>query len=85
MLVGGGVAIALSSRAGPADFGWFAYAPLGDGSGGQWTASGFPSDGWMLFVTRWQMVGGALAAIGLVVLAAGIGFRLGRRRASVEQ
>ncbi|NYJ73082.1 hypothetical protein [Allobranchiibius huperziae] len=85
VLVGGGIALALSSQAGPSDFGWFAYAPLDDGSGGRLGTSGSWWDGSASIVTRWQIVGCAVAVIGLMVLAAGIGFRLGRRRASPEE
>lgn len=85
VLVGGGIAIALSSRAGPSDFGWFAYAPLDDGSDGHLSVSGSPGGGSALIMTRWQIGGCALAVVGLLVLAAGVGFRLGRRRAVAEE
>ncbi|XAS75214.1 hypothetical protein V3G39_11115 [Dermatophilaceae bacterium Sec6.4] len=85
VLLGGGVAVVLASQIGPSNFGWFAYAPLGDGSGGRISSgslwNGSLWNGSMLIVNRRQVLGLAVAAIGLVVLAAGTGFTLGRRRA----
>lgn len=80
MLVCGGLAVALTSQAGPSDFGWFAYTPS-DGNP-DWHMSWHDpiSDGSALIVSRWQLAGTAAAALGLVTLAAGAGFQLGRRR-----
>ncbi|MBO1756346.1 hypothetical protein [Allobranchiibius sp. CTAmp26] len=81
VLMGGGVAIALLSQARTSDVGWFAYTPLNDGSGGHLGGIDSPWGGSAFIITRWQIVGTAVAALGLMVLAAGIGFRLGWRRA----
>ena len=80
MLVCGGLAVALSAQAGPNDFGWFAYSPSSDAD---WhmTWSDPMSSGSALIVSRWQLAGSAVAALGLMTLAAGTGFFLGRRRA----
>lgn len=66
----------LLSRAGPADFGWTAYEPLSESSDWYmgWT------DGSAVFLSRGQLAGGAAMALGLMVITAGIGFQLGRRR-----
>ncbi len=81
VLVVGGLAIALSTRAGPTDFGWFAYTPLNDDP--TWYMGW--SDGAGLIVSRWQLAGCAVAAIGMMVMAAGIGFHVGRRRANPRE
>jgi heme/copper-type cytochrome/quinol oxidase subunit 1 len=54
-----------------ADFGWFAYTPLGDGvrSGGE-----------AIILSRTQLIGCAIGVFGLVVLVGGVGYRIGRRR-----
>ncbi|GMA91953.1 hypothetical protein [Homoserinibacter gongjuensis] len=51
----------------PVGFGWTAYAPLTD-------ATFSPP-----FPTPAMWIGGALAAVGLALLAGWVGFRLGRR------
>lgn len=79
-LVFGGVAVVLSSRTSSSDFGWFAYTPLSDDPDGQMGWGDSLWSGSAVVVSRWQLVGGAGAALGLLVLAGGIGFRLGRRR-----
>jgi hypothetical protein len=38
------------------------------------------SNGSALIVSRWQVAGSAVVALGLMVIAGGVGFRLGRRR-----
>ncbi len=83
MLVGAGLTIGLSSQPGVADFGWFAYAPPPGDSDWQMGWSDAAIDGSSLIVARWQLAGGAVAAVGLLVLVAGVGFRLGQRRATV--
>lgn len=85
MLLVAGVAVVLSSQPPPSDFGWFAYAPLGDESGGHMSGSGSLWNESALVVARWQIVGFFVGAIGLVVLAAGMGFHLGRRRDGLDE
>jgi heme/copper-type cytochrome/quinol oxidase subunit 1 len=76
-LVAGGVVLVLAGQpGGSADFGWTAYSPLDDSP--DWRMSW----GDATIVSRWQLVGGAVAAVGLMVVTAGIGFRLGQRRAT---
>lgn len=78
VLVLGGVVILLVTRPDPADFGWFAYTPLSEDP--DWAMGWEDSSGSTLIVSWWQLAGAALATTGLLVVAAGIGFRLGRRR-----
>lgn len=85
VLVGAGVLIALSARPGPADFGWFAYTPLDDQPDWSMGWSDPFSSGSAMIVSRWQLVGGVVAAIGLMVVASGIGFHLGRRRGNERE
>ncbi len=73
VLLGAGVALALTSRSEPTDFGWFAYTPL-EGPVGQFPASQ------AYLVSRGAICGAGVAALGLLVLAAGLGYVLGRRR-----
>ncbi|CAM3846737.1 hypothetical protein [Nocardioides zeicaulis] len=78
VLVGG--ALALTTQEAPEDFGWFAYTPGGNPS---WFAGEDRTGGWSstFLVSRAQLAGTGLAALGLLALAAGAGFRFGRRRA----
>lgn len=69
VLLCAGLAIAVSSAPSQPDFGWFAYTPSGDIPG---------RSVWM--VSRTQAAGLAVAVLGLVTVATGVGFRLGRRR-----
>lgn len=80
VLVCGGVAATLSPRAAPDDFGWFAYAPSSSGPDWSMTWNDVMVSGSVLVVSRWQLAASAVVALGLVVLAAGAGFQLGRRR-----
>lgn len=80
VLVGAVAAVALSSQAGTSEFGWFAYAPVGGGSDGLVSGGGSVWSGTALILTRWQVVGCAVVAFGLIALTAGLGFHLGRRR-----
>jgi hypothetical protein len=80
VLVCGGTAVALSSQAGPDDFGWFAHTPSGVSPDWHMTWSDPMGNGSALVVSRWQLAGSAAAALGLMTIAAGTGFRLGRRR-----
>ncbi len=77
VLVIGGIVVALTAPAPPADVGWFAYTPLDDSSWSSlWDASGTSA---ARFVSRQQIVGWVVAVVGLLTLAAGLGYRLGRR------
>jgi hypothetical protein len=77
VLVVGGPAVALTAQAPAGDYGWFAYTPLDQSD---WSMSWLDSGtGSAWFVSRQQVFGWAVAALGLVVLAAGLGYRLGRR------
>lgn len=80
LLLGGGLAIALSLRAGPSDFGhtYTSLSPNGDWYMG-WSDG---TDVSSFVVSRWQIAGSAVAAIGMAVIASDIGFHLGRRRAN---
>ena len=80
MLVCGGAAVALSAQAGPDEFGWFAYTPPSDNPDGHMSWSDPMSNGSALIVSRWQVAGSAVVALGLMVIAGGAGFQLGRRR-----
>ena len=83
-LLGGGVALAIATRVGDAEFGWVAYTPTD--SAADWTMAwgdGASTDtGWLLVVSGWQVLGAGVAALGLVVSSAGVGYRLGRRRST---
>ncbi|WP_224274121.1 hypothetical protein [Nocardioides lacusdianchii] len=79
VLVCGGVVVMLSAQAGPDDFGWFAYTPLSDDPDWHMGWSDPISSGSALIVSRWQVAGAAAVALGLVVIAGGVGFRLGQR------
>ena len=81
VLVCGGVAVTLSAQAGPDDFGWFAYTPPSSEPDWHMGWSDPMSNGSALIVSRWQLAGFAVAVLGLVVIAGGAGFQLGRRRA----
>jgi hypothetical protein len=85
VLVCGGVAVALSAQAGPEDFGWFAYAPPSDDPDWHLGWSDPITNGSALVVSQWQMMGAAVAALGLMVVAGGAGFRLGRRRGAPDE
>jgi hypothetical protein len=80
VLVCGGLAVALSSKADPNDFGWFAYAPSSGNPDWNMTWGDPRSNGSALIVSRWQLAGSAVVALGLMIIAAGMGFQLGRRR-----
>ena len=66
-----GVVVLVVASARPVSFGWFAYAPLSDTT--------FTADGVNLFSTA-SLVGAVVLVIGLLVLAAGLGYRRGVRR-----
>ena len=62
----------------PSDFGWFAYTPLDGGL----EVGGGDRSGPFVIVSQRRLIAGLVAAAGLVVLAAGIGYRVGRRYAA---
>lgn len=74
----GGVVLVLSTRPDAAEFGWFAYTPLSNDP--DWTMGWDDSSSSTVIISWWQLVGAAAAVIGLMIVAAGIAFRLGRRR-----
>lgn len=55
------------------DVGWFAYTPIDN-------QVRFPGD--VVFLTRERLLGCVVAVLGLTILAAGIGYRVGQRRGS---
>lgn len=67
LVVGGVVVLATAD---PVSFGWFAYAPL---SGDSFSMP------WALAWTTRQVIGAALAVLGLVLGAGAAGYLLGRR------
>lgn len=79
-LVAAGVAVLLSTQASSSEFGWFAYTPLPDDADWQMGWADPRSSGSVMAVSRGQVAGLAVTTVGLVVLAGGVGFRLGRRR-----
>ncbi|WP_139984199.1 hypothetical protein [Nocardioides litoris] len=75
LLVVGGAVVAVLSPAGAADLGWFAYTPLsGEDPSVEW------SGGSAHVVSTRRVAAVAVAVVGLVLAAAAIGFRAGRRR-----
>lgn len=76
MLLVGGLVVFLSGR-GPADFGWYAYAPLTDSG----SFTGF--DGVVMWSHR-QLAGAGLVVLDLVLVAGTAGFLLRRRRPSTR-
>jgi hypothetical protein len=69
--MGVGAWLVLATRSSAADFGWFAYTPLEDGH--QFV-------GHAVLLSRTQVIGCAIGVFGLVVVAGGVGYRLGLRR-----
>ncbi|MGF9754000.1 hypothetical protein AAII07_02265 [Microvirga sp. 0TCS3.31] len=80
VLVCGGVAVLLSARPGPEDFGWFAYTPPSDDPDWHMSWRSPMTDGSAVILSRWQLAGSAVVALGLMTIAGAVGFRLGRRR-----
>lgn len=74
-LVAAGGVLAATSTVGPSDLGWFAYTPLDDPD---WEMS-WGDGGTVVLVTRGRLVGYGVLVLGLLVLAAYAGYRLGRR------
>lgn len=76
VLLGGGLVLALTApSAMETDFGWFAYTPLEDDADWymEWSDPGY-------IVSRGLLAGVAVAGLGVLVLATGIAYRLGRRQ-----
>lgn len=84
VLVVGGVVLGLATQPDSSVVGWFAYTPLSEDP--DWTMGWNDSQGFRstLIVSRWQLVGAAAVVTGLVLVAASVGFRLGRRRAAAD-
>jgi heme/copper-type cytochrome/quinol oxidase subunit 1 len=82
LLVAAGVVVALSAPDGPADFGWFAYTPLEEGSDWymEWDSGDGPATA-AVVLTRQHVVGYAVLGLGVLVVATGAAYRLGSRRA----
>jgi hypothetical protein len=79
-LIGIAVFAAANRHGSPADFGWYAYAPLEPGAGpysSSWEIV-FGSDSWQVLWTGGHLLGAGLVVAGLLVLAASGGFLLGR-------
>jgi hypothetical protein len=83
VLIAGGVAIALVSRPEAVDARWFVYTPMSDAPDGWrgWDEPQLGTSAWIL--SPWQVAGCVLAVLGLLAVARGVGFRMGRRRAEV--
>ncbi len=64
------------ARGGVGDFGWSAYAPLERGAD---PGALFGGDGWAVLWTAGHLAGAALGILGLLILAALAGWRIGRR------
>lgn len=77
LLLAGVVALAVQGDPRDGQFGWFAYTPL-DGGSAELSFDG----GVLLFVTTGRLLAAIGALLGLLVLAAALGHRLGRRTTS---
>ena len=79
-LLGVAVFAAANRHGSPADFGWYAYAPLEPGSGpysSSWEIV-FGSDSWRVLWTGGHLLGAGLVVVGLLLAAAAGGFLVGR-------
>ena len=81
VLVVAGVMVVLATPSAPTDYGWFAYTPLSEDPGFEF--GGVVGDGATVWVAQGQLIGATVTALGLVVVASAVGYRLGRRRAAV--
>jgi hypothetical protein len=79
VLVVGGALVVLLWQPEPADVGWFAYTPLEGTS--SWNLGWGDAGGDSVVMTYRQLVGYAVVVVGLLVIAASLGFRWGQRRA----
>ena len=84
LLIAAGVVVVLTAPSGPVDAGWFAYTPLEGGSDWymEWDGDDGPTTA-ALISTRQHVVGYAVLGLGVLVVATGVAYRLGRRRARV--
>lgn len=81
VLLGAGLLLALTSPPPAAtDFGWLAYTPL-EGPEADWYF-GWDEPMRGVTVSRGLIVGCVVGVLGLLVLATGVAYRLGRRRAA---
>jgi len=79
VLIVGGLAFWYRNRVlSPGSFGWYSYTPLADMP--RRYADYLPESAW----TPWASVGLLVAAIGLAMLTAGVGYRLGRRAGGIN-
>ena len=69
------MALVLVARESPDETGWFAYTPMSEND---WSME-WDDGRQALFLSGWQLVGGAVGGLGLLVMASGLGYRLGRR------
>ena len=79
-LFGIAVFAAANRHGSPADFGWYAYAPLEPGAGpysSSWEIV-FGSDSWRVLWTGGHLLGAGFVVLGLLLLAWSGGFLLGR-------
>ncbi|MBB6628214.1 hypothetical protein H5V45_12870 [Nocardioides sp. KIGAM211] len=83
VLVVAGIVVALSVGPGPGDDVY--YLTERPPTRPDWFTGFSQADtsGSLVFLSRGQLAGCALAVLGLLVVAAGLGFRMGRRRAGV--
>ena len=71
----GGVITLVAGHPRPAQYGWFAYAPLAD-------TTFVPQGGYLLSTT--SLIGSVVLGTGLMALAFWCGLRLGRRNAHLK-
>jgi len=77
LLVGLGLFVAAAREpSSPADFGWFAYTPLNPGVG---------LGGDFVVVPRLHLIAGLVVGLGLLLMAGGVGYRLGRRQRGTDR
>lgn len=80
-LVAAGVVVGLSTRPDGSEFSWYVDTLSMGGSEWEMGWSDPVIDGTVVVVSWWQVAGYAAAMVGVAMLAAGIGFGLGRRGA----
>lgn len=80
LVLAGAIVFALANRAGVADLGWTAYAPLQPEVTPAWSSDLVLSfDGWTVLWTGGHLLGVLLAGLGLLLLTGLGGWLLGRR------